>query len=157
MSAAGTFGNGKAPWWYWAVSILALVWMLFGVLAWCMDLMMDPAQLAQLPEGQQQLYAQRPQWLFWVYAVAVFSGLVGAIGLLLRKRWATTFFLVSLAAIVVQFGYTFLAMDALDLLGPATALPFPIVIFAFGVFLLWFARYARRHGWIAQTPTGALA
>ena len=157
MSATGTFGNGKAPWWYWAVAILALVWMLFGVLAWCMDLMMTPAQLAQLPDGQRQLYAQRPPWLFWVYGVAVFSGLFGAIGLLLRKRWATSLFLLSLAAIVLQFGYTFLAMHALELLGPATALPFPIVIFAFGVFQLWFARYARRHGWMSETPTGALA
>ena len=138
----------KAPWWYWAVAILATVWMLFGVLAWVMDLRMTPDQLALLPDPQQQLYAQRPQWLFAVYAVAVFSGLVGAIGLLLRKRWATTWFLVSLVAVVVQFGYTLFVMDAIGLLGPAMALPFPIVIFAFAVFLLWFARYARRHGWI---------
>ena len=138
----------KAPWWYWAVAILAVVWMLFGVLAWTMDLRMSAGQLAQLPEAQQQLYATRPQWLFVVYAIAIFSGLVGAIGLLLRRRWATTFFLVSLVAVVVQFGYTFLAMDAIRLLGPAQALPFPIVIVAFAVFLLWFARYARRHGWI---------
>ena len=138
----------KAPWWYWAVAILAFVWMLFGVLAWTMDLRMGAEQLAQLSDAQQQLYAARPQWLFAVYAIAVFSGLAGAVGLLLRKRWATTFFLLSLVAIVVQFGYTLLAMDAIALLGPAEALPFPIVIFAFGVFLLWFARYARRHGWI---------
>src|SRR5690606_4609537 len=33
------------------------------------------------------------------------------------------------------------------------ALPCPIVIGLFGVFLVWFARYARRHGWIsANTP-----
>jgi hypothetical protein len=143
----------RPPWWYWAVAILALVWMLFGVVAWCLDLMLSPAQLAQLPAAQQELYLIRPQWLFVVYAVAVFGGLAGAIGLLLRRRWATTFFLVSLAAIVVQFGYTFLAMHAMQVLGAAQALPFPIVIFAFGVFLLWFARYARRHGWITVAET----
>jgi hypothetical protein len=84
----------------------------------------------------------------------VFSGLIGAIGLLLRKRWATTYFLVSLIAIVVQFGYTLFVMDAIALLGPAMALPFPIVIAAFAVFLLWFARYARRHGWIPGDGPG---
>ena len=94
----------KAPWWYWAVALLATLWMLFGVLAWVMDLRMTPEQLALLPDAQQQLYALRPQWVFLVYAVAVFSGLAGAIGLLLRKRWATTWFLVSLVAVVVQFG-----------------------------------------------------
>lgn len=145
----------KAPWWYWAVAILATVWMLFGVLAWVIDLRMGPDDLARLDEAQRQLYASRPQWVFLVYALAVFSGLIGAIGLLLRKRWATTWFLVSLAAVVVQFGYTLFGMDAIGLLGPALALPFPIVIVAFAVFLLWFARYARRHGWIGDARTGA--
>ena len=139
----------RAPWWYWAVAVLALLWMLLGVFAWTMDLRMTPEQLAALSPGQQQLYAARPQWVFLVYAVAVFSGLAGAIGLLLRKRWATTWFLVSLVAVVIQFGYTLFVMDAIGLLGPGMALPFPLVIIAFAVFLLWFARYARRHGWIA--------
>ena len=149
--------GGRTPWWYWAVAILALVWMLFGVLAWTMDLRMGAEQLAQLPQAQQQLYASRPAWLFVIYAVAVFSGLIGAFGLLLRQRWATTFFLVSLVAVVLQFGYTLLAMDAIELLGPAQALPFPIVIVAFAVFLLWFARYARRHGWIPAIHGGTAA
>ena len=67
----------------------------------------------------------------------------------LRKRWATTWFLVSLVAVVIQFGYTLFVMDAIGLLGTGMALPFPLVIIAFAVFLLWFARYARRHGRIA--------
>lgn len=139
----------RAPWWYWAVAVLALLWMLLGVFAWIMDLRMTPEQLATLAPGQQQLYAARPQWVFVVYAIAVFSGLAGAIGLLLRKRWATTYFLVSLVAVVIQFGYTLFVMDAIGVLGAGMALPFPLVIIAFAVFLLWFARYARRHGWIA--------
>jgi len=60
---------------------------------------------AQLREAQRQLYAARPQWLFAVYGVAIFSGLTGAIGLLLRKSWASMLFGLSLAAIIVQFGY----------------------------------------------------
>ncbi len=142
------FSNRKLPKWYWIVSGLALVWMLFGVMAWTADLMMDEAALAQMSEAQQQLYAQRPQWLFVVYAIAIFSGLIGAIGLLLRKSWAVIALAVSLAAIIVQFGYTLFAMDAIRLLGPGVALPFPIVIFAIGLLLLWFATRAKKSGWI---------
>lgn len=138
----------KPPKWYWVVSIIALLWMLVGVAAWTADLLTDEAALANMSEAQRQLYAARPQWLFAVYAVAIFSGLVGAIGLLLRKRWAIVALAVSLAAIVVQFGYTFLALDAIRLLGAAAALPFPVVIFAIGAFLLWFARRGRGLGWI---------
>ena len=138
----------KPPTWYWVVSGLALVWMLFGVMAWVMDLMTDEAALAQLSEAQRQLYAARPQWLFAVYGVAIFSGLVGAVGLLMRKSWASALFALSLAAVVVQFGYTFIAMHAVELLGAAAALPFPLAIFLIGVALLWFALHARRSGWI---------
>lgn len=140
--------NVAPPKWYWGVSSLALVWMLFGVMAWTADLTMDEAALAQMSESQQQLYAQRPQWLFVVYAIAVFSGLLGAIGLLMRRSWAVPALAVSLAAIVVQFGYTLFAMDAIRLLGPATALPFPIVIFVIALLLLWFATRAKKSGWL---------
>ena len=133
---------------YLIVSILALVWMLFGVMAWVMDLMTDEAGLAKLSEAQRQLYTSRPQWLFGVYALAIFSGLAGAVGLLMRKSWATTLFAISLVAVIVQFGYTFLVMDAAKLLG-ASAIAFPAVIFAIGVFLLWFSVRARKQGAIA--------
>src|SRR5690554_5225031 len=100
--------------------------MLFGVLAWLADVTMDESALAQMSEAQQQLYTSRPQWLLAVYAIAIFSGLIGAIGLLLRKSWAIPAFAVSLAAVIVQFGYTILGMDAIRVLGADTALPFPI-------------------------------
>lgn len=148
---------GTPPWWYWAAAIIALLWTGLGVFAWSTDLTVDPTRLAELPDGQRQLYENRPSWLIIVYGVAVFSAFLGAVGLLLRKRWVTTLFLLSLVAVVVQFGYVLLAMDAIALLGPAQALSFPIMIFLFGVFLLWFARYARRHGWIPGLGEGALA
>jgi hypothetical protein len=138
----------KPPTWYWLVSGLALLWMLFGVMAWTMDLMTDETALAQMGEGQRQIYAARPHWLFIVYAIAIFSGLAGAIGLLLRQGWCIPALAISLLAIIIQFGYTFLAMDVIRLLGAAAAVSFPIVIFAIGAALLWFAVRATRRGWI---------
>ena len=139
----------KPPRRYWVVSWLAVVWMLLGVLAWVMDLMTDEASMAQMSEAQRQLYAARPQWLFAVYGVAIFSGLIGAIGLLLRKSWASMLLVLSLAAVIVQFGYTFAVMHAVQVLGAVAAIPFPLVIFLIGVALVWFARRSRELGWIA--------
>ena len=139
----------KPPTWYWVVSGIAVLWMLFGVMAWVMDLMTDEAGMAEFSEAQRQLYAARPQWLFAVYGVAIFSGLAGAVGLLLRKPWASMLFALSLAAVVVQFGYTFFAMHAVEVLGAAAAIPFPLVIFLIGVALVWFTHRARKLGWIA--------
>ncbi len=100
----------KPPTWYWIVSSLALVWMLFGVMAWTADFMMTDEMAAQMSDAQRQLHEARPQWIFVVYGIAIFSGLLGAIALLLRKGWAVVAFAISLAAVVVQFGYTFIVM-----------------------------------------------
>lgn len=138
----------KPPTWYWLVAALALIWMLFGVMAWTADFMMTQETVAQMSEAQRQLYDTRPQWIFVVYGIAIFSGLAGAIALLVRKSWAVAAFAVSLVAVIVQFGYTFGVMKAVQLLGAAVALPFPVVIFAIGAALLWLARYAKRVGWL---------
>ncbi|HEY6641687.1 hypothetical protein [Povalibacter sp.] len=148
MDVKAQSAGGKPPTWFRIVAGLALVWMLIGVMSWVMDLMTDEAAIAQMSEVQQQLYRSRPAWIFVVYAIAIFSGLAGAIGLLMRKSWAVTAFVVSLIAIIIQFGYTFLVMDAIGLLGPAAAVIFPLVIFAIGAALLWLAMHARKFGWI---------
>lgn len=142
----------RPPWWYWAGAIVGLWWALLGVVAWTLDVTMDPAQLAELPEAQRAISAGRPKWMFAAYGAAVFSLLAGAIGLLLRRRWSFHWFLLSLAAFALEFGYLFLAMDAVALLGPAAALPTPVVILVCGVLLLWLAHHARRRGW--HVPRG---
>ena len=138
------------PRWYRIVAVIAVLWMLFGVLAWFMDFMTDEATVAGLSDAQRQVYAQRPQWLFVAYGIAIFTGLAGAVGLLMRKSWATPALAISLIAVVVQFGYTFLGMDTIALLGAAVALPFPIVIFLIGALLLWLSMHAKQRGWITS-------
>lgn len=138
------------PRWYRIVSVIALIWMLFGVAAWFMDWMTDESTVAELSEAQKQLYAARPQWLFILYGIAIFSGLMGALGLLLRRSWAVPALALSLLTALVQFAYTFFGLDAIKLLGPALALPFPMVIIAIGSALLVLAMKAKQRGWIAS-------
>lgn len=52
-------------------------------------------------------------------------------------------------AVIAQFAYTFWGMDAIRLLGAAQVVPFPLVIFAIGAFLLWFSRRAAQRGYLA--------
>lgn len=136
------------PRWYWIVSIIALLWMLFGVVALVMDLSMDEAALAAMSEAERQLYAARPTWLLVTYAIATLSGLGGAIALLMRKPWAVHLLALSLIAAIIQFGYVLLGTGAIEVLGAAATLPFPIVIIAIGAALLWLAWHARRVGWM---------
>lgn len=135
------------PRWYWIVAVLALIWMLFGVLAFIMDPLTDEAALEQMSEAQRELFESRPTWLFVVYGIAVFTGLAGATGLVMRRAWAVTAFAVSLVFVVVQFVYVLFVLDAIGRIG-AEAVPFPVVIVAIGAGLLWFSIRARRRGWL---------
>lgn len=136
------------PRWLRIVSGLALIWMLFGIFAFVMDLTTDAASVEGLTDAERQLYAARPMWLFMVYGIAIFAGLGGVIGLLLRRAWAVGLLAVSLVAVTVQFGYLLFGMRAIEVLGAAAALPFPILIFTIGALLLWLALRARTRGWI---------
>lgn len=136
------------PKWYWAVAVVALLWALAGCSAYVMQVGMTADELAQLPQAQQDIWTAMPAWATAAYAIAVWAGLGGAVGLLLRKRWAQPLYLLSLAAVVAQFGWTFLATDIMTTVGPSSV-GFPLLIFVAGLALLWFAGHARNRGWIA--------
>ncbi len=145
----------QPPRWFRVVAVLAILWMLVGVMAWFMDLMMTEETLAGMSEGQRQLYESRPAWVFVVYGIAIAAGFLGAVALLMRRAWAVPALAVSLVAVAIQFGYTFLVMDAIGRIGAAAALPFPMTIIVIGAALLWLALEARKRGWLrgAQAPT----
>jgi hypothetical protein len=73
------------------------------------------------------------------YGIAVGAGLLGAIALLLRRKWANFAFALSLAAVFIQFSYTFLGTDLLAVRGWTTTL-FPLLIIAMALFEIWFSR-----------------
>lgn len=132
---------------YWLIAIFALLWNLLGVGAFLMQVLATPEQLAMMPPEQRQLHDATPAWLQVPYALAVFGGVLGAIGLLAKKRWAIGFFLLSLVALVVQVLGTFIATPAWTVLGPA-ALTMPVVLLAIALFLLWYSRRAAARGWL---------
>ena len=70
-----------------------------------------------------------PPWLTGVWAIAVWVGLAGAVALLMRRRLARLAFGISLAAVVVQFGWIFLTTPIMTTIGPSAAyLPAAIII-----------------------------
>ncbi len=144
-----TIESKGVPAWFWAVAVLALLWEAMGCFMYVQQMSMTAEAFAALPQAQQDVWNQSPGWVPAAYAVAVWSGLAGAVGLLLRKAWCRAFFVLSLLGIVVQFGTVFLMTDIMASMGPAQALGFPIFIFLIGAFLVWFSGVATKRGWIA--------
>jgi hypothetical protein len=140
-------GKSTVPAWYWAVAVIALLWEAMGCFAYLGQMTMTPAQMAALPPAERDLWMAMPAWLSGVYAVAVWVGLSGALGLLLKRRWARICFIVSLAAVLIQFGWTFAATPILTTIGPV-AVGFPLLIIVVAAVLVWFSTMAVRRNWL---------
>jgi hypothetical protein len=129
------------------VAIAAFAWNLTGVAMFFLQTGMDAAQIAALPEAQRTVYEAMPAWLAVFYGIAVFGGLVGSLGLLLRRRWAVPVLAVSLAAVLVQMTALYLLTPAWQASG-ASGLAMSLLITGIAAFLLVYARHAAARGWL---------
>ena len=138
----------KPPVWFWIVALVLLLWGVMGMIACIQQFRLGAEAMGPADAYQRALYASLPAWYNWVYLVAVGAGLLGSIALLLRSAAARTLYIVSLIAVVVQFGWLFATTDMIAVRGFATVALFPIFIVAVAVFQIWLAGHARRRGWI---------
>lgn len=134
----------SVPAWYWIVAVGALLFELAGAYLYANSLTLDPASL---PLDQRAIYEATPQWMTIAWGIAIASGVAGAVGLLLRMRFAQPLLLVSLIAVVVQFSGIFLVRQLRELT-PENHLIVPVVILllAYGVWQT--AKLAQKRGWL---------
>ena len=135
--------------WYWIVSVVALLWNVMGAMAYISQAYMTDEVKMALPEEQVALMESTPAWATAAFAFAVWGGVLGCLGLLLRKKWAKPVLAVSLIGILIQMGYSFFMTNAVDVYGTVQGIVMPIVLIAIGVGLVLFAKSAQKKGWIA--------
>ncbi|MCW6532006.1 hypothetical protein NED98_17295 [Sphingomonas sp. MMSM20] len=134
------------PVWFRIVAILLVLWGAMGVFACVQQFRLGAEAMGQTSAYDRALYASLPAWYNWVYALAVGSGLLGALALLFRRAVARPLFVISLAAIVVQFGYLFAATDIIATKGIWVTY-FPLFIFAVALIEVRLAGVAIRNRW----------
>lgn len=139
--------GGKPPVWFWAVAWLGLLWELFGVAMYLMHVGVIP-NAQEMSEAERSLMESSPMWVTGLFAIGVFAGALGALGLVLRRRWARPLLLLSLVAVILQFGGWLLATDAIAVIGPSVIV-MPAVIVAVAILLVWLASLGVRRGWLA--------
>lgn len=138
----------RVPVWFWIVAVVAVLWQAIGCYFYLVQVRMGPAELAALPEAQANAFAAMASWQWAVFAIAVWSGLAGAVALLLRRRIAASLLLVSLIAAAIQYGFVFVATPILETMPAGEALALPLTVIVVGALLVWFASHARRRGWL---------
>lgn len=129
---------------FWVVAGLLLVWALIGDAAYLAQVTADLDELAKTDPTTANAFRSMPVWAWAAYATAVWVGLLAAVTLLMRRRIAVPLYAVSLVAVLIQFGWTFLGSSVLEDKGAGAAV-FPLVIIAIALFALWYARQKSRE------------
>jgi hypothetical protein len=129
---------------FWIISIIALIWNAMGVMAYIGHSYMPDDMLQALPEAEQAFYANIPAWVTAAFAISVFAGLLGCIGLLVRKKWAVSLFILSFIGVIAQQVYNFFMQDYIELSGARMIMP--IVVFVVCVFLIWYSKDQKAKG-----------
>jgi hypothetical protein len=141
-----SLNTNKRPRWALIVSILFLLWNLIGLASFTMQWMMTPTDIAKLPPDQQELWGNMAGWIWAAYAVAVGAGTLGAVGLVLAKKWAEPLFLISMIAILIQFSTPLIYALENKLMA---LMIFPAFILAMAVIEWLCTRNWREKGWLS--------
>lgn len=136
----------QIPIWFWVVSVIALLWNLMGLFAFYADMTISEEMLSTLTPEHQALYTNQPLWVKIAFGGAVILGVLGCIGLLMRKKWSTQLLLLSAACVLAQMAHSFMS-NAYEIVG-GNAMMMGIVVLVFALFLIWFSRHALVKGYL---------
>ena len=139
-----TTRDHAVPGWFIAVAVVALLFEAFGCFMYISQVTADHAAL---PLDQRALWDATPTWMIAAYAIAVWTGLAGAVLLLMRRKLAVPALLVSLIAVIVQSSGLFLVPQLRQTV-PDTALVAPIALIVCCYLIFLFARLAGKRGWL---------
>ena len=139
--------NQKTPTWFWVVASIAFLWNVMGLIAFFMQVTMSEETLAAMDPADQAMYENIPIWATAAFATAVIAGTIGALGLLLRKKWAHPVFLISLLGVIIQQVHIFFISGVMKS-AEATKMIMPAMILLIAILLLFFSKRMVRQGWI---------
>ncbi|HEX8223056.1 MAG TPA: hypothetical protein VF605_04470 [Allosphingosinicella sp.] len=140
-----TVAPAAPPAWFRIVALVAVLWNAFGLYQYLMSVGLFGDPTASLTEAQRAVVATIPAAITGAFATGTLAGLIGSLGLLLRKRWALPLLVLSLLALAILEGWIVFLSGALEAFG-GIALPATIVVVA--LLLAWLAWHARRRGWL---------
>ncbi|HEV2533413.1 hypothetical protein [Phenylobacterium sp.] len=147
MTATAEAPRASAPWHYWVVTVVALVWNAFGAYDYFMTKTQGDAYLrkAAMTDAQIAHVHAYPVWMTADWAIGVWGALLGALLLVARTRYAVHVFVVSLAAFVVMLVYTYLLSDGAKAMGQQGMIV-NLAILAGCIFFAWYSWTMAKRG-----------
>ncbi|RLD55753.1 MAG: hypothetical protein DRJ01_16200 [Bacteroidetes bacterium] len=138
----------KIPKWFWAVAIFFLLWNIMGLLSFFSHTFISDEALAALPANERELYDDYPMWTTIIFAIAVLGGFLGAVFLVLKKKWAKMAFIISLLAIIPQMIHNVFFTKSIEVYGQVETATMPAILVIFSIFLVWFSMLGIKKHWL---------
>lgn len=131
------------------IAILAILWNLFGVFSFVGHAFMPEQAFAGMTSDQKDYMDTFPAWGYIVFGTAVTTGILGSIGLFMRKKWAGLLFLISFVAILINQFYPILFTNYMEVFGGASTLTLPVILTAVSIALWYYAKQCDAKGWMS--------
>ncbi len=148
--------TSKVPMWFWIVAVVALLWNIMGGMIFLTEMFAQEAAMEGMTDEQKAWVRSTPSWIYFVFGISVVTGLLGSIGLLMRRNFPVIVFSISFVAVLVQMIYTMVIAGGLQIMGPSGAvMPAIVIVLAF----IWLVAsiYFNRQGWLSNAnrhPSG---
>lgn len=135
----------KAPFWFWIIAVLAVLWNFGGVFDFVMTHSQNADYFAEFTVEQRDYFYAYPIWASAIWAIAVFGALLASVLLLFKSRYAVQLFAVSIFAMFASFAYQLISNPP-DEFYTAPNLFFTAIIWVLSFLLLFFAARMRSKG-----------
>lgn len=137
----------KPPVWFWVVGAFALLWNLYGLFNFYLSTFNQVAILETLNQEQRELFESMPMWATVAFAIATITGTIASIGLVMRKKWAKSLFIISLVTMIAQFANWLFIQNAPEVFPDSYTMPIVVVIV--GILLILFANMGIKKDWLS--------
>ncbi len=125
--------------WFKVISIMAIIWNLFGTFAFVNHELMSNKDILLLPIDQQEIYLNETVLSTATFAIAVFTGLIGSILLFMRNKWASKLLILSVIVSLFQYLYNLASINIIETYGVGHVI-MPIVVIFIGALIAWYAK-----------------
>lgn len=127
-----------APAWLRIVAVLGLVWNLFGCYAYLQTVGIAPPDPSMPPEPM-------PAWVTGAFAIGVFGGALGSLGLVLLKSWSKLLLLLSFLSVIVTDVWTLAFRET----QAGDDFTIWVIVNLMALLLVGLAYLADRRGWLS--------
>lgn len=137
----------RAPWHFWFVVVLAVLWNGFSAYDYVMTVTENQAYFDAMGLSAEQAayFTNLPLWQACAWALAVWSAVAGTLCLILRKAWAVPVFAASFVFMLGSSGMYLFSAEVRAFMG-AVGLVLAAVIVAVALFEVFYSRAMARRG-----------